>query len=96
MPIALTHQPTLCDWDSCISDFIDLASNFNKSGTWRDGDLNYDGTVTISDFIDLASSFNLSFAGSADPLPELFSMPQPASQPTQKAAPPSPPANSPR
>ena len=49
-----------------ISDFIDLASNFNAIGkTWQEGDLNYDGTVTISDFIDLASNFNGSYAGSA-------------------------------
>src|SRR6185436_3314386 len=37
-----------------ISDFIDLAANFNAPVTlWSKGDLNYDGTVTISDFIDL-------------------------------------------
>ena len=48
-----------------ISDFIDLASNFNAIGkTWQEGDLNYDGTVTISDFIDLASNFNGSYTGS--------------------------------
>jgi hypothetical protein len=43
-----------------ISDFIDLASNFNTIGTatWQEGDLNYDRSVTISDFIDLASNFN--------------------------------------
>jgi uncharacterized delta-60 repeat protein len=42
-----------------ISDFITLASNFNKtSATYSDGDLNYDGAVTISDFIDLAANFN--------------------------------------
>jgi hypothetical protein len=47
-----------------ISDFIDLASNFNIDGaTWQEGDLNYDGSVTISDFIDLASNFNASYAG---------------------------------
>ena len=58
-----------------ISDFIDLASNFNKNGTWRDGDLNYDGLITIADFIDLASNFNQSFATSSDPIV----MPQAAS-----------------
>ena len=48
-----------------ISDFIDLASNFNATGkTWQEGDLNNDGNVTISDFIDLASNFNASYAGS--------------------------------
>jgi len=47
-----------------ISDFIDLASNFNAVGkTWQEGDLNYDGSVTISDFIDLASNFNATYAG---------------------------------
>jgi len=47
-----------------ISDFIDLASNFNQlSGTtWQEGDLNYDGAVTISDFIDLAANFNTAYA----------------------------------
>jgi len=48
-----------------ISDFIDLASNFNRTDvTWQEGDLNYDGQVTISDFIDLASNFNGTYAGS--------------------------------
>ncbi|HEV8605567.1 MAG TPA: hypothetical protein VGQ99_09390, partial [Tepidisphaeraceae bacterium] len=52
-----------------ISDFIDLASNFNKSNaTWSDGDLNGDGSVTISDFIDLASHFNQSLAGTVTPI----------------------------
>jgi hypothetical protein len=47
-----------------ISDFIDLASNFNAVGkTWQEGDLNYDGAVTISDFIDLASNFNSNYSG---------------------------------
>jgi len=50
-----------------ISDFIDLASNFNTLGTatWQEGDLNYDHNVTISDFIDLASNFNGSYVGGA-------------------------------
>src|SRR6185295_10040911 len=48
-----------------ISDFIDLASNFNTTNrTWQEGDLNNDGSVTISDFIDLASNFNGSYTGS--------------------------------
>src|SRR6185436_7542862 len=52
------------DGSVTISDFIDLASNFNAIGkTWQEGDLNYDGTVTISDFIDLASNFNGSYSG---------------------------------
>jgi hypothetical protein len=54
------------DGSVTISDFIDLASNFNSSGpniTWQEGDLNYDGSVTISDFIDLAANFNSSYAG---------------------------------
>jgi predicted phosphohydrolase len=47
-----------------ISDFIDLASNFNINGaTWQEGDLNYDGSVTIADFIALASNFNASYGG---------------------------------
>jgi hypothetical protein len=57
-----------------ISDFIDLASNFNSSGpniTWQEGDLNYDGAVTISDFIDLASNFNSTYSGTADVHPVL-------------------------
>ncbi|HEV8291285.1 MAG TPA: hypothetical protein VGP94_05160 [Tepidisphaeraceae bacterium] len=58
-----------------ISDFIDLASNFNKtSATYTDGDLSYDGSVTISDFIDLAANFNKS-------LPQ----PAPAAQPAATA-----------
>ncbi len=51
-----------------ISDFIDLASNFNSSGptvTWQEGDLNGDGSVTISDFIDLAANFNSAYSGIA-------------------------------
>jgi T5SS/PEP-CTERM-associated repeat protein len=50
-----------------ISDFIDLASNFNHIGgaTWQMGDVNYDGSVTISDFIDLASNFGQSVSGEA-------------------------------
>jgi hypothetical protein len=53
-----------------ISDFIDLASNFNHIGgsTWQMGDVNYDGSVTISDFIDLASNFNQSVSGAALPI----------------------------
>jgi len=52
-----------------ISDFIDLASNFNKTNmTWQEGDLNYDGSVTISDFIDLASNFNGSYSGETFPI----------------------------
>ena len=49
-----------------ISDFIDLASNFNTSNpglTWQEGDLNGDHAVTISDFIDLAANFNSSYSG---------------------------------
>jgi hypothetical protein len=50
-----------------ISDFIDLASQFNQPGqlTWQEGDLNYDGQVTIADFIDLAANFNTSYVQSA-------------------------------
>jgi len=51
-----------------ISDFIDLAANFNKAGGWQDGDLNYDGAITISDFIDLASNFGHTYAGEALPI----------------------------
>jgi len=56
------------DGSVTISDFIDLASNFNSSGpnvTWQEGDLNGDGAVTISDFIDLAANFNSSYSGLA-------------------------------
>src|SRR5207237_303597 len=31
-----------------ISDFIDLAANFNAPGVWASGDLNYDDQTTIS------------------------------------------------
>jgi hypothetical protein len=51
-----------------ISDFIDLASNFNAPGFWQQGDLNGDGVVTISDFIDLASNFNTAYAGEVFPI----------------------------
>jgi fibronectin-binding autotransporter adhesin len=57
------------DGSVTISDFIDLASNFNSSAptvTWQEGDLNYDGSVTISDFIDLASNFNSSYSGDVE------------------------------
>jgi hypothetical protein len=52
--------------DGCvtISDFIDLASNFNGQGLWAAGDLNGDYMVTISDFIDLASNFGSCYDGS--------------------------------
>jgi len=58
------------DGQVTISDFIDLASNFNTIGTatWQEGDLNYDHNVTISDFIDLASNFNGSYVGGAGPV----------------------------
>jgi hypothetical protein len=73
-----------------ISDFIDLAANFNRTGntTWAMGDVNYDNAVTISDFIDLASNFNQSLSGEAlalDDLPPQLSaalqsvVPEPAS-----------------
>jgi len=51
-----------------ISDFIDLASNFNAAGDWQQGDLNGDGVVSISDFIDLASNFNSSYSGASWPM----------------------------
>ncbi len=53
-----------------ISDFIDLASNFNHIGgaTWQMGDVNYDGSVAISDFIDVARNFNQSVSGEALPI----------------------------
>jgi len=51
-----------------ISDFIDLASNFNSEGTWQEGDMNYDGRITISDFIDLASNFGGAYSGEAVPI----------------------------
>jgi hypothetical protein len=51
-----------------ISDFIDLASNFNSEGTWQQGDMNYDGRITISDFIDLASNFGGTYSGEALPI----------------------------
>jgi hypothetical protein len=56
--------------DGCvtISDFIDLASNFNKPGFWFQGDLNGDGQITISDFIDLASNFNKCYDGTEFPI----------------------------
>jgi autotransporter-associated beta strand protein len=57
------------DGQVTISDFIDLASNFNGTNrTWQEGDLNYDGSVTISDFIDLASNFNGSYSGEVFPI----------------------------
>jgi len=57
------------DGSVTISDFIDLASNFNGvNKTWQEGDLNYDGQVTISDFIDLASNFNAGYSGEALPI----------------------------
>src|SRR5205823_3097412 len=52
-----------------ISDFIDLSSNFGRTGvTWQEGDLNYDGSITISDFIDLASNFGATYAGDVIPI----------------------------
>jgi len=55
------------DGNVTISDFIDLASNFNTVGTatWQEGDLNYDHNVTVSDFIDFAANFNSSYTSGA-------------------------------
>jgi hypothetical protein len=55
------------DGQVSISDFIDLASNFNTTGTatWQEGDLNYDHNVTVSDFIDFAANFNSSYTSGA-------------------------------
>jgi len=50
-----------------ISDFIDLAANFNGSGIWATGDLNYDDLTTISDFIDLASHFGQTYTPPSAP-----------------------------
>lgn len=41
-----------------ISDFATLASNFNRPGTFSDGNFDYRGNVDISDFAILASRFN--------------------------------------
>jgi len=52
-----------------ISDFIDLATNFGRTGvTWQEGDMNYDGSITISDFIDLASNFGSTYGGNVLPI----------------------------
>jgi len=52
-----------------ISDFIDLATNFGRTGvTWQEGDMNYDGSITISDFIDLASNFGATYGGNVLPI----------------------------
>jgi hypothetical protein len=58
------------DGNVTIADFIDLASNFNVTGTatWQEGDVNADGNVTIADFIDLASNFNTSYSGQVFPI----------------------------
>ncbi|HEV8292990.1 MAG TPA: hypothetical protein VGP94_13740 [Tepidisphaeraceae bacterium] len=59
------------DGSVTISDFIDLAANFNASGpniTWQEGDLNYDNAVTISDFIELSANFGSSYAGASIPM----------------------------
>ena len=48
---------------------IIIASNFNQSGGWSMGDVNYDGNITIADFIDVAANFNQSLAAS-DVTPE--------------------------
>jgi len=62
-----------------ISDFIDLASNFNASNaSWDMGDLNYDGNVSISDFIDLAANFGGVYSGDAAPLRSIASIPEPS------------------
>jgi hypothetical protein len=54
-----------------ISDFITLASNFNKTNaTYSDGDINYDGTVSIADFITLASKFNTTLPAFQPAVPE--------------------------
>ncbi|HEV8604857.1 MAG TPA: PQQ-dependent sugar dehydrogenase [Tepidisphaeraceae bacterium] len=53
-----------------ISDFIDLAANFDKPGTftWQEGDLNGDQAITIADFIDLAANFNTSYSEEVFPI----------------------------
>jgi hypothetical protein len=53
-----------------ISDFIDLAANFNRTNAaWSDGDLNYDGQVTIADFINLSANFNKTLGPPPAPMP---------------------------
>jgi hypothetical protein len=52
-----------------ISDFIDLAANFQSmDATWDKGDVNYDGSVTIADFIELAANFGMSYSGEVVPI----------------------------
>src|SRR5439155_16643927 len=47
-----------------LTDFTDLAANFNKQtgAQWLDGDYNYDGAVDLTDFTFLASNFNQTIA----------------------------------
>jgi hypothetical protein len=56
-----------------IQDFSVLAANFNKSGTFSQGDFNYSGTIDIQDFSILASKFNTSL-----PVPSAAEGPAPA------------------
>lgn len=53
-----------------ISDFANLAANFNQSGRWFTGDFDYSGTTNIADFALLAQNFNQSLPASRSTVPE--------------------------
>lgn len=53
-----------------ITDFANLAANFNQSGRWFTGDFDYSGTTNIADFALLAQNFNQSLPASRSTVPE--------------------------
>jgi hypothetical protein len=48
-----------------IADFSRLATRFNMTGLWSDGDFDYNGQVNIGDFAQLAANYNTSLARAA-------------------------------
>lgn len=54
-----------------ISDFSQLAANFNSAGGWAKGNFNYDNIVNISDFAMLAANFNQSLPGDLPRAPRI-------------------------
>ena len=55
-------------------DFVILANNFGKAGTFTKGDFDCDGTVQFPDFVILANNFGKTGAGAAAAVPEPSSL----------------------
>jgi hypothetical protein len=48
-----------------FADLVNLAQNYNDSGTsWAQGDFQYNGITNFADLVDLAQNYNTSLSGS--------------------------------